>query len=461
MKFYRATIIPTEPKSNNPTIRLSKKLAKKLQIPLDSPIIVIQCSRVKITAFLEIIKVDNPYVKVDRSILQSLFLADEEDRDLLVSFQPNLNTLVIGPVIGLLTEIKEEPPIHLKSIEYFSRELAIFADEIGVIFYVFTLKEYIHGGNTFLDGYILSDNKTWLKRSVPFPNVIHNRLHVRKNEQNISFISFIEELQKHNIPIFNEHFLNKWEVHSHLLQADHLHPFLPTSMEYSFENVKNLIEKTNTLFIKPMNGSQGKQIFKITRAEDGDNWELSYSSLQLNVTAKYEHIHDIVSRLQPYTKKRNFIVQTGIDLIELEGRPVDFRFLCHRRENDTWQVTSAVARVSKAGQFVSNLAQGGEMLTVQQALVQLFDKKEAKHLQKAMRSIALDVCNEISSISDGIFAELGIDITVDKSGQPWLIEVNTKPSKNMDPRSENESVRPSAKAIILYCLYLMSKADET
>lgn len=461
MKFFRATIIPTEKNNSNPTIRISEKLAKRLQVPLNLAIITVQCGLIKITAFLEIINVENPYVKVDRSIIDSLYLSNEEDKELLVSFNLSNHTLLVGPVIGLLTEIKEEDPIHLKSIEYFSRELAVFAEELGAIFYVFSLKDVKASPHTFLDGYMLSENNIWLKRSVPFPNVIHNRLHARKNEQNSAFISFMKELQKDNIPIFNEHFLNKWDVHNHLVKATHLHPFLPTTLEYSYENVKKLLEVSDTLFIKPTSGSQGKQIFKLEQHTDDQRLSLSYSSLQQNVTTHYEHLQDIITRLQPYTKKRHFIVQTGIDLIQLEGRPVDFRFLCHRRENDTWQVTSAVARVSKTGQFVSNLAQGGDMLPVQQVLVHLFDKKDARHLQKAMKSMALDVCNEISSISDGIFAELGIDITVDKSGHPWLIEVNTKPSKNMDKRSENDAIRPSAKAIILYCLYLVSKTDKS
>ncbi|HYK72188.1 MAG TPA: YheC/YheD family protein, partial [Pseudoneobacillus sp.] len=37
-------------------------------------------------------------------------------------------------------------------------------------------------------------------------------------------------------------------------------------------------------------------------------------------------------------------------------------------------------------------------------------------------------------------------------GHPWLIEINSKPSKNFE--EQEIKIRPSAKAIISYCQFL-------
>jgi hypothetical protein len=48
-------------------------------------------------------------------------------------------------------------------------------------------------------------------------------------------------------------------------------------------------------------------------------------------------------------------------------------------------------------------------------------------------------------------------MAVSEDQKPWILEVNTKPSKNIE-YSLNPSIRPSAKAIIRYC-YLISGYD--
>ena len=81
-------------------------------------------------------------------------------------------------------------------------------------------------------------------------------------------------------------------------------------------------------------------------------------------------------------------------------------------------------------------------------------------------SVALvdDDRNILTSVSmaleaEGLYGELGIDLAIDVHDQPWIIEVNTKPSKQTDMTSAPQTVRPSAKAIIEYCLTLMEEKE--
>ncbi|KMJ58131.1 hypothetical protein AB685_14000 [Bacillus sp. LL01] len=358
----------------------------------------------------------------------------------------------MGPVIALLTEIsiKEDNQIDLKSIKEYCMELANYSEDIGVIFYVFTLHKHLREKS--MVGFYL-ENNNWNKALLPYPQVVHNRLHKRTNEKSEVFQEFTSQLQEWSIPYFNDHFLNKWTVHEQLSGAEHLLPYLPETALFSAKVLESWVDKYSSVFLKPINGSQGKQIFKICKTTDGYN--LDYSSLQQQVSQTYSSFNDLYKRFSPHIKKRQYILQQGLDLLRLDGRPVDFRYLCHRTENNRWQVTSSTARASKSGSFVSNLAQGGEMLSINHVLSVQFNAKETPQIRKHLKELALEVASEVGAVSEGVFGELGIDLTIDTSGHPWIIEVNTKPSKNMDQPTNTRTIRPSAKAVILYCLYLI------
>ncbi|MCM3617008.1 YheC/YheD family protein [Sutcliffiella horikoshii] len=451
MNFQAVRVIPIEIKSLVPIIQISGALAKKLKLPENISMCTVQCSRNTITCNIVNINIEGNELRMDKSIQESLLLFEEE-RIYLISYDIENNKLHIGPVIALLTEIaiNEDDLIDLKSIEEYCMELANYSEDIGAIFYVFTLQK--QRMDKSMEGFYL-DNNSWNKALLPYPQIVHNRLHKRTNERSEMFQQFTEQLQEWNIPYFNHHFLNKWTVHEQLCAVEHLLPYLPETALFSATQLESWLENYSMVFLKPINGSQGKQIFKVCKTPDG--YSLDYSSLQQQITQTYSSFHDLYKRLSTHTKKRQYIQQQGLNLLHLDGRPVDFRYLCHRTEDDRWQVTSSTARASKSGSFVSNLAQGGEMLSVNHVLSTQFTPKEMPQIRKHLKELALEVAREIGAGSQGLFGELGIDLALDVSGHPWIIEVNTKPSKNLDQPTGNRKIRPSAKAVILYCLYLI------
>lgn len=452
MNFHLVRVVPFESTQSVPIIQVSDALVKKLKLPPDISFLELQCSRNTIKAPVVCIKGEDCTVRIDPSILHSLLLIKEE-KNYLITFDNEKQRLMIGPVIGLLTEIAvNEEGIDLKSIHSYCKELAYYSDEIGVIFYVFSLPD--RWTEPSVEGF-LYENEYWTQYTLPFPQVIHNRLHKRTNERRQMFQDFTQQLQEWKIPYFNDHFLDKWTVYMQLQDAEHLQPFLPETALYSKDSLEKMLEKYSTLFLKPINGSQGKQIFKVCKGLDG--FSLNYSSIQQEVSSTYRTFAELYKRVSTHMKKKQYIIQQGLDLLDLEGRPVDFRYLCHRGENHRWRVTSSTARASKAGYFVSNIAQGGEMMTVTTVLRTRYEKQELLHLRQHLKDLALEVANVVGMASEKMFAELGIDLAIDQTGRPWLIEVNTKPSKNLGSAPSSSTIRPSAKAIILYCLYLIEE----
>ncbi|WP_019153383.1 YheC/YheD family endospore coat-associated protein [Robertmurraya massiliosenegalensis] len=363
----------------------------------------------------------------------------------LSQFDKKQQRLFIGPIFALVTEIheSEENEPSFRSIHSFAEELHYTVETAGGLFYIFHIKDF---SLDEMNGYFY-DKDHWKKSKFVLPNVIYNRIHSRKLESSSFFKSKMEEINLKQIAIFNERFLSKWEVHNLLIQETHLHPFLPETALYESHTFPAFLEKHKTLFIKPLNGSQGRNIFKVS-LEDHHILVNTTSIREHEQIKSFQHIEEFINWFQKRQKQTPFIMQQGIPLAMYVNRPLDFRILCHKDHSDSWRVTSIVARVSAKTEFVSNLARGGEMMKAAKPLTHLFDHQTARSHISFMKELSIEVCKIISQSSQGIVGELGIDIGIDSNGRIWIIEVNSKPSKNME--EQQTKIRPSTKAIYEY-----------
>ncbi|MGG5253362.1 YheC/YheD family protein [Neobacillus sp. SM06] len=365
------------------------------------------------------------------------------------------NSLYLGPVVALLTDppssLEDEP--YFRSIHSFCEELAAKTAELGGIFYIFTYKHFTANG---VNGYFLHEGK-WEFGKLPLPNVIYNRTHSRKLEQLRVFQAFRQQLERFAIPFFNDRFLSKWEVFEMLSLEDKLLPYLPETELFSKETFFTFLEKYPIVFLKPTHGSQGKNILKLTNEKNSFRLETTTCALSSKLS-EVQSAERIFQLLQPLLEKRIYIIQQGILLATHESRSIDFRVLCHKNPDDLWQVTSIVARISGDQQFVSNIARGGEMVKPITALRLFFPKKTAKEILSLMKELAIEAADTVDRNTEGLIGELGVDIGVDSSGKLWLIEINSKPSKNFE--QTKTKIRPSTKAIIQLCTKLAFEATE-
>ncbi|MDQ0162974.1 YheC/YheD family endospore coat-associated protein [Aeribacillus alveayuensis] len=375
-----------------------------------------------------------------------------------IQYDRNRNTFFIGPIFTILTDqiYKKEKNVHFGTIHSYCEEMANYCFEKSALLYVTSLSMFSHPSPK---GYIYEDG-IWKKEILPFPNVIHNRIHSRRLEQSDEYENFLEILSMYDTPIFNFRFLNKWKIHEIFQKNEHLHPYIPkTELLHSKNVLKTYLTDFQHLFVKPIHGSQGRNIIYIKQQDDAYNVQYTTENNDQSLK-KYESFQELFAGLYPLLKKQPFIVQEAIPIQTFEGRPLDFRILCHKTEAQKWKVTSIVARVSSKDHFVSNIAKGGELFSIHEILPKLFDPSTRFHIRKFLHEISLEVAKTISQHSKGDYGELGIDMAISKEGKPWILEVNTKPSKNMDTK-ENDTIRPSAKATIHYCFYLSGYESTT
>lgn len=431
--------------SNDNLVHISTQLFQQLQLEKNSDLN-IAIGKQNIAMKVQTMELDRNEIAFPENIIKEFYLPQQTFK-FQACYKIESNTLQLGPVIGLLTDfhsVDTEVP-HFRSIHAFCEELHHGIAENGGLFYVFPYTEFPNHGYYF-------DNEKWVPSELPKPDVIYNRVHSRKLEQKKPFKNFRKQLEQLNIPFFNHRFLSKWEVYENLIQEKILQTHIPDTKIFSKENLMDLIEKHETIFIKPIHGSQGRDIIKIALEEENHySYQTSFQSLSDPID-KNLSLDEVYQQIKPLLSNKIYIIQQGIPLVTIGASAIDFRVLCHKNPHDLWEVTSIVARVSAEKEFVSNLARGGKIMRPVHALQTCMNKREAFEVLARMKELSIETAKILSQHSSGITGELGIDIGVDQEKKVWLIEINSKPSKSYE--DGQMKIRPSAKAIIQFCTKL-------
>lgn len=372
-----------------------------------------------------------------------------------ISYSPVNRTLRVGPLIGVLVsrDYPNEPDRLFGQITLFCRELTEACRKQGAYVFFFT-PEHVENAKSSVPGWVYDAG--WKKLSLPVPDVINNRLTSRKMENKPSVQHFLAEVKsRYGTHFYNEKFLDKSEVFDALRQDPSLQRYLPESHTLrGYAVFKKMCTAYPSVFLKPVRGSLGKGILRISR-EEGGGYRLS-ATTPLGVRKQsYSSLAKLYQVVASKMKTTRYQIQQGLPLMELGRRPVDFRALVQKSGAGKWGVTSIVARTAGNHHFVSNLARGGSLSTVKEALGKSSLPPGAKEsAQIQLPKAALAIARGVETYIPAHFGELGIDLALDQSGRVWLLEVNSKPSKNDNTPLKDQKIRPSVKQMIQYCRYL-------
>lgn len=445
--FAQSSSIPLD----DQTFMIGRKLIKKWKIPENQSITLRFGSLVLNGKAVEVQGLDG--IRLSTSVLEKLGIHHETA--LCMKYKSSTQTLLLGPLIGVMVHRVNDGNTErlFGSITSFCKELHQACEQSGAFVYFFTLND-IHARASRLKGWTYHNG--WKSRHFPIPNVIYNRLTSRKYENMPKVQHFLEHVKKqYHTDIFNEKYLNKNEVFDALKKDTQLQHYLPES--YLFKNyqmLKTMSSKHSTLFLKPVTGSLGKGIIRIHREETG-GYSCSYSSLSGTHQQTFTRLSKLFNKISGKLKSRSYQIQQGIHLATVRGKPVDFRALVQRNSQGEWSVTSVVARVAREQHFVSNIAQGGSLNKVTDALEHSSLSSDLRaELPAKMRRAALDIAKGIETFIPAHFAELGVDLAIDERGKIWLLEVNSKPSKNDNTFGGSGRIRPSVRKTIQYARFL-------
>lgn len=434
------------------TVLLGEGLVKKHKIPIGQPITL----RFGSTRLEVIIK---PVSRITGMLFKRGLAAKlglHQGVKLCLNFKSNTRVLSIGPLIGVMVTrmYRKVPDRPFGSVTNFCREFTDACAHYGAHVFFFT-PEDINANPTAVPGW--SWQGAWHRRSFPVPDVVYNRLTSRRYENRPNVQQFMKDVKAHHgTVVFNEKYLNKAEVFDALRQEESLRDVLPEShLLKNYQMLKSMFSRYPTLFLKPIGGSLGIGIIRVRR-DAKDAYSCHYATLTGTRRQSFQSLPALFKTISGKLKTRRYQIQQGLHLAEVNGRPIDFRALVQRDGTGTWKTTSVVCRTAGAAHFVSNLARGGTLSKVPEALMKSnvpAGLRTAVHAK--LRRRALDIAKGIDTKINAHFAELGVDLAVDNKGKVWLLEVNSKPSKddNTPLASEEGKIRPSVKCVVQYCLF--------
>ncbi|WP_039836022.1 YheC/YheD family protein [Paenibacillus sonchi] len=432
-------------------VMLGDKSMKKLKIPAHGTIQLTFGSFRQEVTVIPVPKSD--ILRVSEGLARRLGL--RQRLALNVSYSSGSRILRLGPIIGVLVsrDHPDQPDRLFGPITMFCRELTNACHAQGAYVYFFT-PEALEKHSTSIQGWVYDEG--WRKLSLPIADVINNRLTTRKMENKPSVQHFLADVKsRYGTHFFNEKFLDKTEVFEALAQDATLQRYLPESHALKgFAILKKMCGTYNSVFLKPVRGSLGKGILRISKDESGGYRLLSTTPMGTRKQT-YPSLAKLFQSVAPKMKTTRYQIQQGLPLLELGRRPVDFRALVQKNGTGKWGVTSIVARTAGSNHFVSNLARGGTLSTAREAIAKSSLPSGVKeNTQVLLPRAALAIARGVETYIPAHFGELGIDLALDQSGRIWLLEVNSKPSKNDNTPLNDQKIRPSVKQMILYCRYL-------
>jgi glutathione synthase/RimK-type ligase-like ATP-grasp enzyme len=337
------------------------------------------------------------------------------------------------------------------SLTNYCQELSHYATKEGMLVIVFSIQD-VNFQNNKVSGWAYQNHK-WTKLATPLPNIIYNRIGSRKAEANENYEQFLLKIKAHDIILFNESFLNKWEVHQSLKSFSSLADLQPLTKYFlGPEPLFDLLALFPAIYLKPIHGSMGRGIYKVSKV-NATLYYCQYSTPNGTVNKHFSSIQQLYFYLKPRIEKKGYIIQQGLELLTYHQRPIDFRLLMQKNRYGKWSITSIVGRIGKKNHIVSNLASGGTLSTPYHILNHSIMHRRFIGQIKKMREVALEITEKIDEKSPGEYGELGIDMAIDQSGKLWLLEINSKPSKNDGSFTPSTQTRPSIIKLVEYAIY--------
>lgn len=366
------------------------------------------------------------------------------------------------PVIGIMARPRVEKgifkgkqgPVLLKYLQTAAacQAFACVFDPADVDFIRQRLIGYV------LDSAIYRNASVIQKVDLPLPAVIYDQILSRRYEKSAP-VTATRAFLKESSFVFNDGYFDKWQVYEWLATDPNLRRHLPhTALLTTAHVLRKFTQSYSSLFVKPIHGSLGLGIVKLTRS--GATWHAMLRTKDGNAEEQtYNAPADIFTAYRKRWLGAPHVVQEGLSLVEQNERPIDIRVIVQKAHDAAWHTTKTYVRMAGLGEFISNLTTGGEAFPL--SFLQQIDKKwNMPQIKKEIRKLAQNIPLVMEQQSNLLLGELGIDLGLDTAGRMYIIEVNSKPWKT--PATVNgsaELVELSFERPIRFALQLASSLD--
>ncbi len=364
----------------------------------------------------------------------------------------NGKNIRLGPLIGVLTNVTGGSSTPFGNRTEFIRQF-MRAGSDKAFYYGFS-PQSVNWSQATVTAVLPRAEGGWVRKTMPLPDVVYNRLPSRKAEQLESMNAFKQRFIRRGIPLFNWTFFDKWDVYN-LLEGTDASRYVPESrINPTASQIKEMLEKHKFIYLKPTGGSLGIGIFRLTY-NPKRGYYARFRRGGRNVLLRFSRFEALMSLLKRQSGRlNNYVAQQGIRLIELDSCPIDFRFHMTKNSADQWVVAAIGAKKAGKGSVTTHVRTGGQLMTPEQVLRQIFGSRADAVLASA-KEAAVKLAEDIERNYRHTLGELGFDIGIDQNERLWMFEANSKPGRSIFKHPAlKEQGRASLQNIYDYCLYL-------
>lgn len=370
-------------------------------------------------------------VVISKNVLEQLNIP--EGIEIHGKFQKN--TLSLGPVVGFITS----PGTIRRMLRGYPNHKIVqtmeAAKTVHAFLYFFCINDILWDENS-VNGVMYNQSKDiWEDKKMPLPDIIYDRglasgLSARGWRRALRIrdrLSQLPGIKKINA----QHYFDKWDLHYRLSKHEEMKKYLPDTVLYrnDINDLESMMDKYKTLYIKACIGSNGRSVMRV-RNTGSSEYEYDHFRGKL-IRKTVESLQEVLEAAKNFMGSRDFIIQQGIDAFTYKDNKVDIRVLVQRNGTGQWQITSMPVRIAANNSPVTSTKSGSTVYKFDDAFKNVlgFTAEQVQTLKKDVFKLIQTAVDTIEE-EYGPFAELGIDVAIDKDLNVWFLEANSKPAKD-------------------------------
>jgi hypothetical protein len=224
--------------------------------------------------------------------------------------------------------------------------------------------------------------------------------------------------------------LAKTEV---LMQDIRLRDYIPQTELLSSDTLAAMLGLYGMVYVKPDLGTFGNGVMRVEAVPGGYLVQLG---TQLHSCTTLEDLYEGILRLK---SKGRYVIQRGIELLRHQDRRFDVRVMVQQNPEGRWETTGIIGRLSHPKRIVTNYHSGGTPLEFATLASEHLDAGEQREYVQRLAILGTTVARQLTTRYPRL-REIGIDVAMDTSLQPWILEVNTLPDPFIFKRLKVKSV---------------------
>ncbi len=422
IQFRMATIV-SNPRLSADTVSISAKIADEFDIANLSQISFgVGQRRRTLKPKVNQKATDKNLIALNPATMRRLFLSSGRRYGLYTGE----SEIRLGPVVGIMAEGTGDPGRPFAGQSPFFKQMITSSRRLGQICFGFSPSS-INWRNNTISGWTYAGGR-WYRATFPMPDVVYPRCKGYLSSNN----RVRRSLQSRGVAISNPALIGKWQTYKIISQHPELAQYVPdTQLVTNLKQVDSMINKYKGVYIKPINGSLGRNIIKVVKTSGRNRYQIQYRHSDGVYRGIASSVSGLRQKLHRIMGHRRYIVQKQINLIRSGGNILDVRVLIQKDHSGEWSITGMACRVGRSGSITSNISSGGYALRVNGVLRAKFrDEEKVQEIIETIRYVSLEAARALES-TIGPTGEMGVDIGVDREGRVWFIEANLKPGRQV------------------------------